>query len=99
MIHKTEKWSGVFRFCVYSNDNKRSIKTVQFLNAYCVRLRDCFDDQDSKLMYTTVTISAEVIRIGTGDGVMLINEWGGTMESIRDQFENTMNQLGLGGMF
>ena len=30
---------------------------------------------------------------------MLINEWGGTMESIRDQFENTMNQLGLGGMF
>lgn len=99
MIHKTEKWSGVFRFCVYSNDNKRSIKTVQFLNAYCVGLRDCFDDQDSKLMYTTVTISAEVIRIGTGDGVMLINEWGGTMESIRDQFENTMNQLGLGGMF
>ncbi len=99
MIHKTEKKSGVFRFSVYSNNNKRSIKTVQFMNAYCIGLSDSFDDQDSKLMYSTVKISAEVIRIGAVDGVMLINEWGGTMENIRNEFEQTMSQVGLGGLF
>lgn len=99
MIHKTEVKSGIFRFCVYSNDNKQAYKSVQFLNAYCIKLKDSFNDQDSKLMYTTVTISAEVIRIGTLDSVMLINEWGGTMENIRNAFEREMDKLGIGHWF
>ena len=50
-------------------------------------------------MYTTITISAEVIRIGIVDSVMLINEWGGTMEEIRNRFESTMDSIGIGDRF
>lgn len=96
MTHKTEMHSGMFRFCVWSNSNKRSYKTVQFMNAYCIGLRDYFHDNDSKLMYTTITLSAEVIRIGSVDGAMLINEWGRTMEEVRNSFEMGMDHLGIG---
>ena len=99
MIHKTEKKSGIFKFCVYSNNNKQSYKTIQFFNAYCIGLKDYFNDNDSKLMYTTITISAEVIRIGIVDSVMLINEWGGTMEEIINRFESTMYSIGIGDRF
>lgn len=75
MFNKTEVQAGIFHFCVYSQDNRRSFKTVSFANAYCIGLRDYFNDNDSKLMYTTVTISAEVIRIGDIDGAMFSNEW------------------------
>lgn len=87
MVHKTELHSGIFKFCVFSTNNRRSYKTVEFMNAYCIGLRDYFNDSDSKLMYTSVTISAEVIRVGTVNSAMIINEWGGTMESIRNNFE------------
>ena len=75
MFNKTEVKSGIFRFVVFSNDNKRSYKSVEFLNAYCISLKDYFNDNDSKLMYTTVTISAEIIRIGAIDSAMFTNEW------------------------
>lgn len=75
MFNKTEVKAGIFRFCVYSQDNKRSFKSVEFANAYCIGLRDYFNDNDSKLMYTTVTISAEIIRIGTIDSATFNNEW------------------------
>lgn len=64
MFNKTEVQSGSFKFIVYSNDNKQSFKTVEFKNAYCVELKDYFNDNDSKLMYTTITISAQEIRFG-----------------------------------
>lgn len=83
MVHKTEVKSGVFRFCVYSNNNILSYKTVKFINAYCIRLKDYFNDHDSKLMYTTVTISAEAIKIGHLDNALIVNEWGGTLGDIR----------------
>ena len=75
MFNKTEVKAGIFRFVVYSKSNKRSFKTVEFANAYCISLKDYFNDNDSKLMYTTVTVSAEVIRIGTLDSAMFTNEW------------------------
>ena len=75
MFNKIEVKSGIFRFCVYSKANKRSFKSVEFLNAYCISLKDYFNDNDSKLMYTTVTISAEVVRIGTVDSALFTNEW------------------------
>lgn len=75
MFNKTQVHSGTFRFCVYTTRNKQSYKTVEFSNAYCINLRDYFNDSDSKLMYTTVTISAESIRIGKGGGAVLNNEW------------------------
>ena len=99
MIHKTEVKSGIFRFCVYSSENKRNFKSVEFLNAYCIGLKDYFNDQDSKLMYSTITISAEVIRIGSVDSVMLINEWGGTLGEIRNKFESEMDKIGMGDRF
>lgn len=70
MFNKTEVQSGYFKFIVYSNDNKQSYKTVAFKNAYCIELKDYFNDNDSKLMYTTVTISAQVITIGRMRGVV-----------------------------
>lgn len=86
MFSKTLVYSGTFRFCVFSNDNRRKYKTVEFTNAYCIGLRDYFCDNDSKLMYTTVTISAEVIRIGTGfmDSAIFTNDWA----SIASQIQN-----------
>ena len=75
MFNKTQVYSGKFRFCVYTTRNITNYKTVAFENAYCISLRDYFNDNDSKLMYTTVTISAELIRIGKGGGATLNNEW------------------------
>lgn len=77
MFNKTAVYSGTFRFCVFSNDNRRRYKTIEFKNAYCIRLKDYFNDQDSKLMYTDVTISAEALRIGTGliDRAIFTNSW------------------------
>lgn len=76
MFNKTEVQSGYFRFIVFSNDNKQSFKTIEFINAYCVELKDYFNDNDSKLMYTTVTISAQIIRIGgLMDNAKFSNEW------------------------
>lgn len=99
MIHKTEVKSGLFRFCVYSHNNKRSFKTIQFINAYCIRLKDYFNDNDQKLMYTTITISAEVLRIGVSDSVMLVNEWGGILGDMRNRFEHEIGRLGAGDLF
>ena len=76
MFNKTEVQSGYFKFIVFSNDNKKSVKTVEFMNAYCIELKDYFNDNDSKLMYTTVTISAEIIHIGgLNDFARFSNEW------------------------
>lgn len=93
MVHKTEVHSGMFRFCVFSSNNKRSYKTVEFINAYCIGLKDYFNDNDSKLMHTTITISAEVIRVGSIDSAMIINEWGGMLGDIRNKFENYIMDL------
>ena len=75
MFNKTEVKSGSFRFVVYSKGNIRNYKTVEFVNAYCISLKDYFNDNDSKLMYTTVTISAEIIRVGKLDSAIFTNEW------------------------
>lgn len=76
MFNKTEVKAGYFRFVVYSHNNNRSYKTLEFVNAFCVSLKDYFNDNDSKLMYTTITICAELIRIGSfGDSAVFTNEW------------------------
>ena len=75
MFNKVEVMAGRFKFVVFSSENKRSYKTVDFVNAYCVGLRDYFNDNDSRLMYTTVTISAEVIKVGSIGSALFTNEW------------------------
>ncbi len=84
MFNKTAVYSGTFRFCVFSNDNRRKYKTVEFTNAYCIGLKDNFCDNDSKLMYTTIKLSAEVIRVGTGvmDSAIFTNDWATLMSQI-----------------
>lgn len=84
MFDKTQTHSGSFKFCVFSNDNRKRYKTVEFINAYCIGLRDYFNDQDTKLMYTTVTIVAEAMRIGTGltDRAVFKNDWAGGLSSL-----------------
>ena len=75
MANKTEVKSGFFRFAVHSYQNKRSYKTVRFKNAYCIELKDYFNDKDSRIMYSTITISAEVITVGELGGAEFNNEW------------------------
>lgn len=75
MFHKSEVKAGILRFCLYSNENKRSYKTVSFANAYCVGLTDTFNDHDAKLMYTKITIHAQVIRIGAANSSTFVNQW------------------------
>ena len=75
MFNKSEVKSGYFRFTVFTSANKPSCKTVYFTNAYCIGLRDFFNDNDSRLMHTTITISAEIITIGSSDTARFTNEW------------------------
>ncbi len=76
MFNKIQVHDGEFNFCVYTSRNRIYYKTVRFKNAYCVELKDYFNNSDSRLMYTTVTISAEVITIGSGNEALFTNEWG-----------------------
>lgn len=79
MFNKTQVHDGQFKFCVFTNRNMRRYKTVRFTNAYCIGLRDYFSDHDSKLMYTTATLSAECIVIGgLLDAAEFTNEWAST---------------------
>jgi hypothetical protein len=76
MFNKTEVQSGRLKFTVFTSDNRKSYKTIEFTNAYCTELKDYFNNNDSKLMYTTVTISAEIIIVGTLlDQAVFSNEW------------------------
>ena len=62
----------------YQTEERNIVYTdfdVAFENAYCTNLRDFFNDSDSKLMYTTVTIIAEIITIGSNDTAQFDNEW------------------------
>lgn len=77
MFDKYAVFSGTFRFVVYSQGKNVRHKTVEFKNAYCVGLKDYFNDNDNKLMYTTIMLSAESMKIGTGfmDSAVFSNEW------------------------
>jgi hypothetical protein len=72
MFNKSEMHDGTFTFFVYAKNNRKCVKYVSFMNAYCVSLREYFNDNDSRLMYTTVTISAEKISIS---GAVFDNAW------------------------
>ncbi|MBO8445636.1 MAG: hypothetical protein IAC23_08110 [Bacteroidetes bacterium] len=75
MFHKSEVKAGILRFCIYTNDNKPSYKTVSFANAYCIYLKDYFNDHDGRLMYTTIKISAQMIRVGSINSTTFMNAW------------------------
>lgn len=72
MFDKSQTHDGTFTFTVYAENNRRCTKQVHFTNAYCVELKEYFNNSDSRLMYTTVTISAEIITIS---GATLDNVW------------------------
>ena len=72
MFNKSEMHSGEFTFYVYAKNNRRCVKHIRFADAYCVSLKEYFNDNDSRLMYTTVTISAKTIVIS---GATFDNEW------------------------
>ena len=75
MFDKTQVYDGYLKFVVWARQNKRCFKTVSFKNAYCVNLRDYFNDSDSKLMYTTITLAAEIINVGENDIAEFNNNW------------------------
>ena len=75
MFENTQVHDGYLKFVVWARQNKRCFKTVNFKNAYCVSLRDYFNDSDSKLMYTTITLAAEIINVGENDIAEFNNNW------------------------
>ena len=75
MFEKTLVYDGYLKFVVWARQNKRCFKTVNFKNAYCVGLRDYFNDSDSKLMYSQITIAAEVIVVGVNETATFDNKW------------------------
>ncbi len=88
MFDKTKTYSGTFSFVVWARQNNRVYKNFTFLNAYCVGLRDYFNDSDSKLMYTTITIVADSIFMGNDGASINVatfdNEWAG--KKVRDGY-------------
>lgn len=75
MFHKTEAKSGILQFCLYSHENKRVYKTVSFVNAFCIGLHDVFNNNNQMLMLTTITISAQLIRVGMLNASTFVNPW------------------------
>ena len=75
MFSKTEVHAGVLTFVVYAQQGKRFIKTVHFKNAYCIHLKDYFNDHDCRLMHSTITLAAEIIQVGTDEVAEFNNEW------------------------
>ena len=75
MFSKTMVNSGRFTFTVWTSLNRLSLKTVSFVNAYCISLKDYFNNSDSKLMYSTITLAAEIIIVGGIDIAEFNNEW------------------------
>ena len=77
MCDLTGVYDGMFTFVVWSRQNRRVYKNIFFKDAYCISLRDYFNDSDSKLMYTTVTIVADLILIGGTEagGAFFNKDW------------------------
>ena len=88
MFNKTEVQSGVFVFTIEYNDNKECYKTLEFKNAYCIELKDYFNNTDSKLMYSTITISAQVITIGKKKSVVSRGSGSGNSSFDQAKFTN-----------
>lgn len=103
MFHESQVYSGYLKFTIYSHDNRKVHKTVGFVNAYCTSLRDYFSNNDSKLMYTTVTLHAEHIIVGYGgsDPSSYSHLWDDLEEAVGaklDQIggEGTAKKFGIG---
>ena len=75
MVDKTGVYDGMFTFVVWSRQNRRVYKNIHFKDAYCISLRDYFNDSDSRLMYTTVTIVADLVVIGGAEGAIFGRGW------------------------
>lgn len=103
MFHDSQVYSGMLKFTIYSHDNRKVSKTVGFINAYCVSLRDYFSNNDSKLMYTTVTLRAQHIVVGYGgsDPSVYSNVWDDIEDAVGAQLdkiggEGTAKKFGIG---
>ena len=74
MIRKSETKSGKLEF-VISEGQKRTMKTISFSEAFCVKFYEYFNYNNSILMYMKVSISAEEIIFGTTGNTKFTNEW------------------------
>ncbi len=77
MFRKSETKSGEIEIILSGEGEKKVTKSVHFADAFCVKLKDCFDS-DSKnavRMTTKVTLSAEKIHVGGYLGAVYSNDW------------------------
>lgn len=72
MFNKSETHSGQFVFTIYGKNNRRRLKHLKFTNAYCIDLKEYFSDNDSRLMYMTIVLSAEKIELSKA---VFDNKW------------------------
>lgn len=74
MKEKTEMRDGLIEFLVVSDSNKTTTKTVHFKDAYCIRLSEYFNVENSIQMCTKLTISAGEVSFGKGGEVTFKND-------------------------
>lgn len=75
MFKKSEAKSGKLEFVISGEGDKRVTKTIEFVDAFCVKLYEYFNYNNSILMYMKVTISASEIKFGQGGNTKFKNEW------------------------
>ena len=73
MLNKTEVKQGVFEFDITVGSEK-SMKTLSFEKAHCIKLYEYFNNQDTIQMYTKVTLSAAIISFGKKSAAYTNNE-------------------------
>ena len=74
MFRKSETKSGKLEF-VIGEGQKRTMKTIDFLEAFCVKYYEYFNYNNSILMYMKVSISANEIIFGANGNTKFTNEW------------------------
>ena len=68
-----ERKDGKINFTVMDVANP-SLKTLQFKQAYCIRLYEYFNSHNNIQMYTKITISAAEIAFGENGNIVFKND-------------------------
>lgn len=76
MFDKTKTQSGSIKMILSTDKQVQKYKTLHFINGYLVNLYEYFNNNNSLLVRTKITISAEIMGFGvTGTEAVFRNEW------------------------
>ena len=74
MFERAEKKRGTIEFLLSTDDSKKKYLHLQFDDAYLVNFYQYFNNNNSLLVRTKVTLSAKTMRFGNGKATF-INDW------------------------